>query len=267
MTPRTPLRLELLGGFRLWQGSQEIAVASSSQRLVALLALNDRPLGRLRVAGILWPDYSTERSLADLRSALWRVKRSSGWLVTATSSLLGLCDDIEVDVRKLTVLAQRLSEAAAGPVRLDPGSVGLAEFSGELLPDWYDEWLQDERERLRQTRLHALEALAGVLSSLGRHGDAIQAALAAIRLEPLRESAHRTLIEAHLAEGNWSEARRHFRQCRKLLMEELGVEPSESMRQLLEERARLAAQRSVAGRASTLGRSSSLARDAVATIR
>jgi DNA-binding SARP family transcriptional activator len=104
------------------------------------------------------------------------------------------------------------------------------------LPDWYDDWLQDEREELRQTRLHTLENLAMRLSASGRHADAIQAALAAIRLEPLRETAHRTLIAIHLAEGNWSEACRQFQRCRRLLSEELGVEPSESMRLLLKER-------------------------------
>jgi DNA-binding SARP family transcriptional activator len=55
-------------------------------------------------------------------------------------------------------------------------------------------------------------------------------------LEPLRESAHSTLIEMHLAEGNRSEAWRQFQRCRRLLREELGVEPSDSMRLLLERR-------------------------------
>ena len=117
-------------------------------------------------------------------------------------------------------------------------SVGLANLAGELLPDWYDDWLQDEREELRQTRLHALESLARALSESGRHADAIQAALAAIRLEPLRETAHHTLIEIHLAEGNRSEACRQFQRCLRLLREELGVEPSDSMRLLLETRHR-----------------------------
>jgi DNA-binding SARP family transcriptional activator len=114
--------------------------------------------------------------------------------------------------------------------------VSLADFASDLLPDWYDDWLHDEREGLRQTRLHALESLARGLSASGRHADAIQAALAAIRLEPLRETAHRTLIEIHLAEGNWSEAWRQFKRCQRLLREELGVEPADSMRHLLEKR-------------------------------
>jgi DNA-binding SARP family transcriptional activator len=60
--------------------------------------------------------------------------------------------------------------------------------------------------------------------------------IAAIRLEPLRETAHRTLVEIHLAEGNLSEACRQFERYQRLLREELGVEPSDSMRLLTEKR-------------------------------
>jgi hypothetical protein len=55
----------------------------------------------------------------------------------------------------------------------------------------------------------------------------------------LRETAHHTLIEIHLAEGNRSEACRQFQRCRRLLREELGVEPSDSMRLLFEKRSSL----------------------------
>jgi DNA-binding SARP family transcriptional activator len=233
MARSMPLRLTLIGRFALGRGSQELGVAASGQRLVALLALRDRSVGRLHVAGTLWPDYPTERSLAVLRTTLWRVSQSGEQVIAATPSLLRLDPGIEVDVRNLIAFARRLAEAEnLGLADLD--SVSLADLVGDLLPDWYDDWLQDEREGLRQTRLHALESLARGLSASGRHADAIQAALAAIRLEPLRESAHRTLIEVHLAEGNRSEAWRQFQRCRRLLREELGVDPSDSMRFLLE---------------------------------
>lgn len=234
MGPGTPLRLTLIEGFTLREGSRKLGIAASAQRLIALLALRDRPVGRFHLAGTLWPDYPTERSLADLRTALWRVNQASEHVIAATSSFLSLGTDVDVDVRNVLAFAHRLNQAEIRPATIDLDSVGLDDLSGDLLPDWYDDWLQDEREGLRQIRLHALENLARRLSASSRHGDAIQAALAAIHLEPLRETAHRTLIEAHLAEGNWSEACRQLQRCRRLLMEELGVEPSESVRQLLE---------------------------------
>lgn len=259
MASSAPLRLALIGGFVLRKGDREIVVAASGQRLIALLALHDRPLTRLRVAGTLWSEFSTERSLADLRTTLWRINQSDKAIVTATHSTLGLGAGIEVDVLKLVAFTRRLGQAAAGLVRADLDSVAVSELSGDLLPDWYEGWVQDEREALRQTRLHALEALAAALSDAGRHADAIQAALAAIRMEPLRETAHRTLIEAHLTEGNWSEARRQFQACRRLLKEELRVEPSESLRLLVETGSVRATAQIPAGRAA-LGRQPSPAR-------
>lgn len=91
-----------------------------------------------------------------------------------------------MDVHGLVAFARRLAEAESlsRAVGVDLGD--LASLAKELLPDWYDSWLPDEREELRQTRLHTLEGVARVLSNSGRHADAIQAALAAIRLEPLR---------------------------------------------------------------------------------
>jgi DNA-binding SARP family transcriptional activator len=71
-----PLRLKLLGGFTLLRGREEIALPTSAQRVVALLALRDRPLSRGHLARVLWPDCPAERSLADLRTALWRVNQA-----------------------------------------------------------------------------------------------------------------------------------------------------------------------------------------------
>jgi DNA-binding SARP family transcriptional activator len=233
MDSSVPLRITLLGGFVLRKGSSDIRVAASGQRLVALLALRNCPLARTRAAGTLWPEFSAKRSLAVLRTTLWRVNQSGEDIVTSTPSTLELSANIDIDVLRLVALTRQLDHSAVGLARVDLNSVTLSELTGDLLPDWYEEWVQDERESLRQIRLHGLETLAAAFSRAGRHADAIQAALAAIRIEPLRETAHRTLIEAHLAEGNWSEARRHFQECRRLLQEELGVEPSESMRRLI----------------------------------
>jgi Bacterial transcriptional activator domain len=136
-------RLSLLGGFELRCAGTEVAVARGGQRLLALLALQGRPLERLWVAGTLWLDATEERAGASLRSALW-------------------------------------------------------------------------------------------LTGAGRFGAAVQAGLAAVAGEPLRESAHRTLIRAHLAEGNPGEAVRQYHLYRRLLADELAIEPSPAIRGLVQ---------------------------------
>jgi DNA-binding SARP family transcriptional activator len=114
-----------------------------------------------------------------------------------------------------------------GTVALDVG------LRGELLPGWYDDWVLIARERLRQLRLHALEVLADKLAHVGRYGEALQAAYAAVDTEPLRESAHRAVVRVHLAEGNTAEAVRAYQAFRDMLTDELGVAPSNQMDELL----------------------------------
>jgi DNA-binding SARP family transcriptional activator len=111
--------------------------------------------------------------------------------------------------------------------------IGELAHTGDLLPGWYDDWVLFERERLRQMRLHSLEKLAGHMAGQGQHAEAVEAALAAVAADPLRESAHRTVVEVHLAEGNVSEALRAFERCRQLMSEELGIEPSPQMQSLI----------------------------------
>lgn len=228
-----PLRLTLLGGFTLMRGSEDIDLPLSAQRLVVLLAMRERPLSRIYLAGVLWPNRPAERALADLRTALWRANHSGLSLVASTGMRLHLCPEIHVDVKALTAFGRAAAGRASASVLCELAGMSWFELSLDLLPDWYDDWLVDDREGVRQLRLHALETLTGEYSLRGRHAEAIQAALAAIRIEPLRETAHATLVRAHLAEGNRSEALRQFARCREMLAAELGVEPSEAIRCLV----------------------------------
>jgi DNA-binding SARP family transcriptional activator len=90
-----------------------------------------------------------------------------------------------------------------------------------------------ERERFRQVHLIALEALCLRLSACNRHAAATEAGLAAVACEPLRESAHRALVEAHIAAGNAVEALRQHDLCRDLVRRHLGLEPSAQMSALV----------------------------------
>ena len=101
--------------------------------------------------------------------------------------------------------------------------------AGEILPDWYEDWVLIEREHFRQLRLHALEALCVELTAAGRFAEAAEAGLAAVEGEPLRESAHRALIGTYLAEGNPGEAIRQYQFFGRCLQDQLGLEPSELM--------------------------------------
>jgi DNA-binding SARP family transcriptional activator len=227
-TTAEPPRLDLLDGFRLRHAGATIRLQPSVQRLLAFLALHDRPLQRLYVAGRLWTDSAQECANANLRTALWRLHRPSCALVDATASDLALAGAVTVDLREATRRAQRVLAGGA-----EPDDLPAVIAAGELLPDLYDDWILIERERFRQLRLHALERLCEDLRAAGRFAEATEAGLAAVATEPLRESAHRALIASHLAEGNLGEAARQYRLYRDLAREQLGMAPSPRLRALV----------------------------------
>jgi SARP family transcriptional regulator, regulator of embCAB operon len=228
-------RVLLVGGFQLVEGEAQVALAEGSQRLLALLALRGRPVKRLLVAGTLWPDVTERRAYASLRSALTRLYGVVRDAVEVNPGDLRLARSVAVDLRESQALAHRLLDAADQPLDASDLSGGaIAALSGELLPDWYDDWVLLEAEDWRQLRLHALEALSGLLTAAGRYGDAAAAALAAVKADPLRESAHAALIQVHLAERNQSEALREFRRYQELLRAELDIDPTDHLRRLFD---------------------------------
>ncbi len=220
------------------------------QRLVAHLCLSSRPT-RLATAGQLWPDVPEDHAHGSLRSALWRLNKAAPGLVEASGSDLHLAADVRVDVRDLDAWARQAIAPAVGAEDVVlPDTVLL----GDLLPGWYDDWVLLERERLRQVRMQALEAVAVRLASVGRHGEALQAAHAAVRAEPLRESAHRMVVRLHLAEGNVAEAVRAYELFRTMLQDELGVPPTEQMTRLVHHVPRVRWASSGAAQGSPTGR-------------
>jgi DNA-binding SARP family transcriptional activator len=222
--------LGLIGGFELRCDGETVDLPLSAQRLVAFLALQPRPVLRLYVACALWLESGEGHAKGCLRSALWRTQRSGVDLVCSRNGHLSLADGVVTDVAIVTGLAHR---ALDGPRVLLDDEVRVLVDAGDLLPDWYDDWLAIERERLRQLRLHALEATCARLAGTRRFGAAVDAGLAAVAADPLRESAHRVLIRVHLAEGNVGEALRQYEAYRLLLERHLGAMPSPELRSLV----------------------------------
>ena len=216
-------RLQLLQAFELSRRAVPLQLPIAAQRVLALLALLGRPAQRLYVAGVLWPDSSERHAGGSLRSALWRLRHSAPGVVVTVDTRLALAPGVRVDFHEVMERTHRLVAGEPDGPRppIDPEAL-----TRELLPDWYDDWLNADRERLRQLQLHALEALSTQLRGRQEYAQAIEVAGMAVAAEPTRESARRELIKAHLAEGNMDEALRQFRLFRRLLVGELGVEPS-----------------------------------------
>jgi len=225
------LHLRLIDGFSLTHGTTGVRLPFGAQRLVAYLALQERAVRRSHVAGGLWLDTSDARAAACLRSALWRLHETGHDVLISEDGCLRLSPTVAVDLRDALGAAADLLD---GHPADRPHRLLLSLLGRDLLPDWYDEWVIFARERFRQLRLHALEVLCRRLTAAGEFQRAVEAGLSAVACEPLRESAQVVLIQAHLAEGNFVEALRQFRLYERLLATELGIEPSQRIRRVMQ---------------------------------
>lgn len=225
--PHRAVALHLLGGPWITVGASTHDVPDGSRRLLAFLALDGRQLERPYVAGVLWPDTDDDHAAGCLRTAVWRLRQAGLAVVAGSKQTLHLAPDVRVDVHEVGAWAQRI--LSGQPEEGDLRGHWDAVRALDLLPGWYDDWVVRHRERMRQLTLHALDGLSRLLTARGRHGEAVASAQAAVGADPLRESAQRALLAAHVAEGNLAEARKALDVYESLLMRELGAAPDPAL--------------------------------------
>jgi WD40 repeat protein/DNA-binding SARP family transcriptional activator len=250
------IAIRCLGTFDVSIGSAAgpIFPTDKVRALLAYLALEARPdertgMGRSHrreaLAGMFWPEHAEANALANLRLTLHRLRQALDHAVPGVSAALLITKQtVQVEHASLTVDVARfqalVAESATHPDddlwRCDRCLAGLSEavelYGGELLAGFgladapaFEEWLLLRRELLHQQALMALHTLA---SACEQRGDDHQAHLHASRqlvLDPIRESAHRQLMRILARRGQFAEAVAQYHTCRRLLREELGLEP------------------------------------------
>lgn len=230
-----PVRLRLLGEFDLVERSRPVSIGTSCQRLLALVALSGGQVHRVRAAGQLWPDVTAARANANLRSVLWRLQHSCSDALHSTPYDIRFTQAVYVDIYEVQTFARRLLDRSAPLSSCELGQAMRCNLREDIASRLGGgEWLAAERERHRQLRLHALEALTEQLIAVRWFGAAIDTASAAVRADPFRESARQLLVKAYLAEGSLREARRQHAAYRDFLRDRLGLAPTERYMRLLE---------------------------------
>lgn len=233
------IRVDVLGGFRVAGLGTDPASASpgtdptgsalsdGTRRLIAALAIRVRPADRGTLASQLWPDALDGRAASSLRSAIARLGDGGREIVGSAPGGLILNDAVAVDLRTARATAARLLEPRQEePDDADISPAAVALFSADLLPDWFDAWLEPAAEEWRHLRVNALEAQSQELLRRSRLHEAASAARRAIDVDPLRETGQRCLIAVHVAAGNRSDAVRAFDIYRARLEREVGLEPT-----------------------------------------
>lgn len=227
---RRDVSVSLLGGFRLNVPDREILLPLVAQRLICFLVITNCPRLRQYVAGSLWTDYPEQRARANLRSVVWRVNQAVP-LIDAKVNSLSLRPGVVVDYWRAIKIAE---EDHKGHLDLARTDINL--LKRDLVPDWPDEWLCQERERFTILRARALEIASETAIHLGRSHEAVLASLAAVTADPFSESAHSSLVKAHVSTGNMGRAIIAHRKYEDMLAKELGLTPSADFRALCPKR-------------------------------
>jgi DNA-binding SARP family transcriptional activator len=219
--PPSGIVLHVLGRFDLIVDGVSLELPVQVQKVLSFLALHDGSQARERVAEQVWPCADLRHCLGSLRTVLWRIRQVSPDAVRAPRGSVALGSSVRVDLQEGWVTVKRILDG----LPVDP-TQAVPLLSRPLLPDWDEPWALLEQERIKQMFVHCLETLSRQLVAEERYAYAMQAAKAACRIEPLRESARRAVIDVHLAEGNSAQARRVYEDFRRLLQVEMGIEPS-----------------------------------------
>jgi DNA-binding SARP family transcriptional activator len=219
------LTVRLLGGVEIILDGRRVRALNSLrlQRFLALLALRRDLQPRSRLAFELWPDSDERQARTNLRKLLHEFRNSlpdSGEFVEIDNEIVRWIPTGPADVDVLT-----FREAlAAGDLEL-----AARVYSGDLLPACYDDWILDERAKLRAEAYGAFMRLTEEAAKRNDHNSTIRYAQRVIDLEPTEEAAVRIQMEAHLALGNRAAALRAYHRFAEVLERELAAAPGEAI--------------------------------------
>jgi adenylate cyclase len=215
------VKVSLLGRFRVEAGGNPLEMPSKkAQALLAYLAMPPgRRHARAHLAGLLWGDMAEERARHNLRQCVSALRRSLGDAVIAPDGDALYLDPCAVEV-DVAVLEAGAAEAVmeAGPGEFLEGLT--------LREDPFDEWLADQRARLKRLTCDRLGETAAARAAAGAVDDAIELARRQLALDPASEEGHRLLIELYGRCGRPSVAIRQYGVCVEALQRHLGVAPS-----------------------------------------
>lgn len=241
------LHVRLFGGLDLrLDGEPARGLESGRAReLLAFLILHDlahdgAPLERQRLAFVLWPDSTEGQARTNLRHVLHTLRAADPGVadhldVTPRTLRWRAGPGCRVDVADFEAALDRAGRPGAPDEEVDAAlRDAIALYAGDLLEGSYEDWVVEDRERLRDRYVDALvratQRIAAAADDLagqpGRRDEAIRLAHELLRCDPLREDSHRLLMRLHDEAGDRASALRAYHACEAVLRRELGVEPS-----------------------------------------
>jgi len=237
--------ITLFGGFSLRRGNWVVDERAwgrpTTSRLVrVLLTRRGGLMPEEELLEALWPDKPPKSARSSIQVAVSRARsvldapgaEQSAIQYSERSYRLVLDDRDQVDT-ELFIACANAALAARGATRRRLLETAAALWTGEPMPEErYSDWAQAWREDLVGRYARVLSALADLRARAGDHFGAAAIAQRLVELDPLDEGAQRLLISALARSGNRARALRQYLACRKQLVDELGIEPTEETRTL-----------------------------------
>lgn len=246
------LNLELLGDFRMRSDSGAIIniSAKKSQAMLAYLGVKPAQLvSRDKMASLLWSSTATEQARQSLRQTLSSLRKELATISPDRKILVEEGDFLSVDPALMTVDVADFEKlvglnndgALAQATALYRGDF-LEGF--ELAEEKFDQWVLAERDRLHRLALRAHAQLIDAQAKHGAPDQAIATAQQSLRIDPLQESVHRTLMRLYMDSGDLVNALQQYDVCAKVLKRELQIDPDAETKKLFQQIAQLRAKRS-----------------------
>jgi DNA-binding SARP family transcriptional activator len=238
------LQITLIGDIAVRREGEEAprSLAGTNARVaLALLAL-ERSQGTTpeRLADAIWPDGPPTTWDSALRMTVSRVRSfvKSALPAGAADPIVaqggryrlqlpeGMAIDVDVEDAERSLAAARGALASGDPASAHGHASHAADcLRGPFLPGRHGGWVDEQHDRLSDLLVAALEVASHAAAAAGDAAAALAAADEAVERAPLRESAHRARMAAQAAGGNRAEALRAYQRLRRVLAEELGVDP------------------------------------------
>jgi DNA-binding SARP family transcriptional activator len=246
------LSLSLLGAFQVTLDGQPVTGFKSNKvrALLAYLAVEaDRPHRREVLAGLLWPEWPDRDALSNLRYALSNLRKVIGdrqaqppfLLITRDALQFNPAADTWLDVTAFTELVEA---DATDPSAIEQLEEAVDLYRGPFLEGFsvddspaFEEWALFTREQIARQVSSALRRLAVTCERRGDYEQAQAYAWRQLELESWDEAAHQQLMRTLALSGQRGAALAQYETCRRLLAEELGVEPAEETTRLYEQMA------------------------------
>ncbi|KNE81959.1 BTAD domain-containing putative transcriptional regulator [Streptomyces xinghaiensis] len=236
------LRFTVLGPVRAWRGEEQLSTGSPQQRalLAALLLRRGRTATASELVDALWGEEPPDAALAALRTYASRLRKSFGQeagttLVTESGGYAIRVGPGGLDVTVAEEYAQKADKARHNGDRRsarDLLAAALDLWDGEPLAGLPGPYAESQRSRLDEWRLHLLESRIDLDLEAGHHTEVISELTALTADHPLRERLRAQLMLALYRSGRQAEALAVYADTRRLLAEELGVDPSGELRDL-----------------------------------